>query len=118
VNQLKVDNTLERSADANRLKFAVNGNFKIGTQKLLSIYRLNIHTKSVIGFDELLGNARFWAAGSILYNSQVANALCSKIHYLQCIAAISQYVPFNLLRRPQGIWSVEMLVEHIVSREL
>jgi len=99
--------------DANRREFVPSGQTAGDPQPLRHIYRLGVHGKREVEPEELAGSARFRAVGTMLYNSHVADALCSRADYMRCAAAIAQFVPINILRRPRGVWSVEALAEYI-----
>jgi hypothetical protein len=113
LKKLGIDPTLLSPADANRLEFIPEGQTAGVPLPLCGIYYLNVCGKNTVSLDELAGSDRFQAVGSLLYNSHVADALCSKVDYLRNAAAIAQSVPIRILNRPRGIWSVDALVEHI-----
>jgi hypothetical protein len=113
LEKLGIDITSLPSADVNRLELAASGQAVVGSLPLRTIYRLGVHGAGEIELKELTGSARFRAVGTLLYNSHVADAVCSRPDYLRCAAAIAQSVPISILRRPRGIWSVEALTELI-----
>lgn len=99
--------------DANRHKFTPSVRKFCAPQPLRAIFRLSVHSKSVVETEELPVNVRFRALGSYLYNSHVADALCDRIAYLRCMATIAESVSITIMRRPRGLWSVEALSDII-----
>jgi hypothetical protein len=102
-----------QSCDFNRRIFVPAERAKGNPVPLRCMYRLGIHIKSGVELEEPTGNARFRLIATMLYNSHVADAVCSKADYLRCAAAISRQAPIRILRRPRGQWSVGMLAEQI-----
>lgn len=98
--------------DTNR-KLLLPEQFNTKTRQLCGIYLLGIHNKSNLETEKIATNSCFQTIGAFLYNSHIADALCDRLNYLRCVAAISNSIPITNLRRPRGKWSVEELVNFI-----
>jgi hypothetical protein len=113
LKKLGVDPASLPLVDANRRELFSAGQFTKAPQPLRAIYSLSIQSKSEVEFDKIDIKANFRSVGTLLYNSHVADAVCSRADYLRSVAAIAQQVPIRILRRPREIWSLETLIEFI-----
>ena len=80
---------------------------------LQAIYWLSVQRGEEIQVEEVQGSERFAAIGPRLYNSHIADALLDRSVYFRLATAITQAVPLRRIRRPEGQWSVEALVEKL-----
>lgn len=115
LNNLGIASDSFSYCDANRKEYPVHGHFDNKPRTLRGIYRLNVNNKSEVAVEELEGSARFQMIGTLLYNSQVADALCNRSDYLRSVATIAQKVQSRDLSRPRGIWSVKTLIDHVLN---
>lgn len=118
LTQLGIDADLLPHADANRYEYMPPAQASGSTQPLRGIYRVDLHGKSVVELEKLTVSACFRAFGTFMYNSHVADALCDRVNYMRCTAAIAQAVPITVLRRPRGTWSVNELADMIEERHI
>jgi len=101
--------------DANRREYSLPGQFEGEPRPLSGIYRLSVHSKREVELEEIASSARFNSTGIMLYNSHVADALCSRVAYLRCAAALAQSAAYAGLKRPRGTWSVDALADRILE---
>lgn len=115
LKQFGIDSDSLDFCDANRRQYSAPESFDSTPRPLQFIYHLNVHNKREVECEELTGSSCFQKTGAILYNSYVADVLCNRADYLQCVAALVQAVPYRNLCRPRDIWCLEALANHISS---
>jgi hypothetical protein len=113
LQQLDLQSASLPRIDANRYSFTPTVQAAVSPLPLSGIFRLSVHNKSVAEQEKLAPNLRFQALGGCLYNSHVADTLCSRAAYLHGMAAVAGVAPIRMLRRPRGRWSVDELADMV-----
>lgn len=114
LEQLDIESDYLPLCDANRHEYSLPDQFETQPLPLRGIYHLSVHSKLDVWLKDIAASKRFHETGKMLYNSHVADALCSRADYLRCVAAIAGSVTYYELQRPRGVWSVDALADKIV----
>lgn len=104
--------------DANRKSASPdNRGEPLANYPLRAVYRLGLHKKNGCLLENIEGENWLHFLGTLMYNSQIADALCDRATYLRFMSALSQGVPIRRLRRPREPWSVKELADLIESHD-
>ncbi len=93
--------------------YPASNQFAASPLLLRAIYWLTVHNGEKIETEQIRGQKFFQAINTLLYNSHIADALLDRASHFRLAFALTQTISLHRLKRPQGQWSVEELVDQI-----